>query len=122
MRAILLLSILFTGVCTKAQDKRLNTLPPGKYETSIKGNADKWERGDIIIMDDKTYKITSNEEVGDYRFSATAQRIFFTSGPLKGMYAKTSVANNEPAILLPVHENEHLGLKLAEEVWCYYKQ
>ena len=101
---------LFTVLSTKAQE--VKTLPAGRYETAIKNNG-KWEKGDIVLLDDSHYKITSASESGEYRFSATAQRVFFTSGPLKGVFAKTTLANGSPAILLPLSENQQLGLKLA---------
>jgi hypothetical protein len=100
----------------------VNSLPPGKYETVSKTEQNKWERGDIILVNDSQYRISTSNEVGEYRFSVTAQRVFFTSGPLKSLYAKTSVFNNTPAIVLPVAENQQQGLKLSSEVWCYYKQ
>jgi hypothetical protein len=100
---------------------QVNTLPPGKYETVIK-NEDKWERGDIVLLDQNRYKISSSDETGEYRFSMTAQRVFFTSGPLHNMYAKTSLNNNTPTIIFPVAENQQLGLKIPSEVRGYYKQ
>jgi hypothetical protein len=122
MRAVLLISTLFLSLMSRAQTDHVNSLPSGKYETFTKNNLDKWERGDIIIIDESRYRISSNEEIGEYRFSATAQRVFFTSGPLKTVFAKTLLKNNTPAIVLPINENGHTGLKLASEVWCYYKQ
>jgi hypothetical protein len=122
MKSFLLSSILF--FCTlsgSAQDKQVHDLPAGKYETVIKNNPAKWERGDIILLDAGRYKISTSAEVGEYKFSSTAQRVFFTSGPLKSMFAKTSFKNDAPAIVLPVDENERLGLKLPAEVWGYYK-
>ena len=122
MRAILLFVILSFSVASKAQDNHLNALPAGKYETVIKNNQNKWERGDIIIINETRYKISTNTEIGEYRFSVTAQRVFFTSGPLKSVFAKTSISDNNPVIVLPTSENEHVGLKLPSEVWGYYRQ
>ena len=122
MRIFLLSTILlFTGKLCIAQDKPLNALPIGKYETFLKNSPDKWDRGDIIILNDNKYKISTSEIVGEYRFSATAQRVFFTSGPLKSAYAKTSLSNNGPAIIFPTAENEHMGMKLTSEIWSYLK-
>ena len=73
---------------------------------------DKWNQGDIILVDGNHYKITSSEEVGEYKFSATAQRIIFVSGPLKTVFAKTILNSNTPTIVLPAAENEQQGLKL----------
>jgi hypothetical protein len=122
MRAFVLSTaiLLSTQLC-KAQSQ-VNELPPGKYETVIKSNQDKWERGDIILLNENKYKISTSNETGEYRFSVTAQRIFFTSGPLRSIFAKTSLNNNAPMIVLPVAENEQLGLKLPSEIRGYYKQ
>ncbi|MFL5773448.1 MAG: hypothetical protein ACJ75F_09835 [Flavisolibacter sp.] len=114
------LTFLATTLCS-AQNNNVSTLPAGKYETIIKDNQLKWERGDIIILDQAKYKLSTSNDVGDYKFSITAQRIFFTSGPLKSMYARTSLSNDTPAILLPLSENEQIGNKLPSEVWCYYR-
>ena len=114
---ILILSVQFCGA-----QAQVNNLPPGKYETVIRNNEDKWERGDLILLDDSKYKISSTNETGEYRFSMTAQRVFFTSGPLRNMFAKTSMNNSTPTIIFPVAENEQLGLKLPSEIRGYYKQ
>jgi hypothetical protein len=118
-RVLLSTALLFTAFWGKSQS--LNALPSGKYETVLKEKQDKWERGDIIIIDDSKYRISSSNEVGEYRFSVTAQRIFFTSGPLKNAFAKTSVDNNNPVIVFPASENIH-GLKISSEVWGYFRQ
>jgi hypothetical protein len=120
MKVFLLSLTVFFALHVNAQTQ-LHSLPTGKYETVIKNNENKWERGDIILLDANKYKLSTSDEVGDYKFSSVAQRIFFTSGPLKSLYAKTSVTNDSPAIILPVVENEQIGFKLAAEVWCYYK-
>jgi hypothetical protein len=122
MRSFLLsIGLLFTSMYGWSQ-KNLSSLPAGKYETVIKSNQDKWERGDIIIVDENKYKISTATETGEYRFSVTAQRIFFTSGPLKGAFAKTYIDNNSPVIVFPTSENEHMGFKISSEVRGYYKQ
>ena len=123
MKAFLLSCFFVLAIIAcKAQTSQVSSLPAGKYETIIKSSMIKWERGDIIILPENKYKISTSDEVGDYKFSVSAQRIFFTSGPLKCMYAKTSMDNNTPAIVLPVVENQQLGQKLPSEVWCYHKQ
>ena len=118
MRA-LLLSFVFIA-CTQVSKAQVSSLPPGKYETAIQSQ-DKWERGDIILLEDNKYKVSTSDETGEYRFSVTAQRLFFTSGPLRNVYAKTAMNNNTPTIVLPVAENEQLGLKLTSEIRGYYK-
>jgi len=120
MKVFLLSTILIIAITTHVQGQVQN-LPTGKYETVIKTNAGKWERGDIMLLDNNKYKLSTSDETGDYRFSSAAQRIFFTSGPLKGLFAKTSINNNSPIIVLPVAENHQVGFKLSGEVWCYHK-
>jgi hypothetical protein len=109
---LFLLSALLLFSLASVQAQQVQTLPSGKYETVIKNNG-KWEKGDILLLDEGRYRVTSATELGEYRFSATAQRVFFTSGPLKGVYARTTLTNNAPSILLPQTENEQLGLRLA---------
>ncbi len=110
LSALLLLSVL----CTKAQS--VSDLPAGKYETKTKVAQNKWNRGDIIIIDDSHYKLSSSGDVGDYKFSLAAQRIFFTSGPLKSAFTKVTLANGKPVIILPKEENGSLGL--TAEIWA----
>ncbi|MGZ3952251.1 MAG: hypothetical protein ACXVBZ_12710 [Flavisolibacter sp.] len=113
-----LLLILTTTIHAQNQ---VQALPTGKYETVLKSNDSKWEHGDIILLDGNKYKLSTNEETGEYRFSTAAQRIFFTSGPLKNVFAKTSMNNNTPVIVLPVEENDPAAFKLTADIWCYYR-
>ncbi len=117
---ILFLFFCFTIQFCHAQISNITSLPAGKYEAIIKSNQNKWERGDIILLDDNTYKISTSNETGAYKFSVAAQRVFFTSGPLKNLFAKTSTTSQTPVIVLPVAENTQTGL--SSEVWCYLKQ
>lgn len=122
MKLFLLLSFLFISSTLLAQSNGSNNLPAGRYETILKQSQNKWNQGDIILVDGVHYKITSSEEVGEYKFSATAQRIIFISGPLKTVFAKTILNTNTPTIVLPVAENEQQGLKLATtDVLAYLK-
>lgn len=82
----------------------------------MKTNQNKWEKGDLIIIDDSHYKLSSSNETGDYRFSVVAQRIFFTSGPLKSAYTKVILNNNKTVIVFPTDKNSDLGL--TAEVWA----
>jgi hypothetical protein len=118
---VFLLSIVLSFAFTVNAQNQVQSLPTGKYETIIKINESKWERGDIILLDGNKYKLSTHDETGEYRFSSVAQRLFFTSGPLKSLYAKTSLDNNSPVIVLPVAENDQVGFKLSAEIWCYYK-
>jgi len=119
MKLILLISFLLISFFSKAQ---VNSLPAGRYETAVKDKSTKWEKGDVIILDDTHYKITSSNDTGEYKFSATAQRLFFTSGPLKSFFAKTVLSGDKPVIIFPATENEQLGFKIASaDVWGYYR-
>jgi hypothetical protein len=84
----------------------------GKYETYLKQSQNKWVTGDIILLSPNQYKVSSTNEVGEYRFSASAQRVFFVSGPLKTVFAKTELNADKPAIILPFLENDQQGLKM----------
>ncbi|MCU7551706.1 hypothetical protein OCK74_21475 [Chitinophagaceae bacterium LB-8] len=95
-----------------AQNGKVNSLPPGRYETVLKQAPKKWTQGDIIILDDQRYKVSTSNDIGEYRFSATAQRIFFLSGPLKTVYAKTLTTGNQPSIILPLSENSRQGVDM----------
>jgi hypothetical protein len=116
----LFLLLFFISISTAVLAQNGNNLPTGRYETMLKQSQNKWDQGDIILVDGSHYKITSNDEIGEYKFSSTAQRIFFVSGPLKTVFAKTVLnANN---IILPAAENEQQGLKLATaDVVAYLK-
>lgn len=107
---LFVLSALFT----KAQN--VTGLPAGKYETKIKGGQNKWNKGDVILLDDSRYRLSGNNETGEYRFSVAAQRIFFLSGPLKTAYTKVIQSNNKPVIVFPAEQNVDLGL--TTEVWA----
>jgi hypothetical protein len=121
MKSVLLLVVLLSSALIgRAQ---VESLPRGKYETVVKGNGARWDKGDIVILDDSHYKVSSSNETGEYKLSVTAQRIFFTSGPLKSIFAKTAMNGKSPAIIIPVNENEQLGFKTATtDVWGYYRQ
>ena len=112
MKLILLFSFFFLSSGAHSQSNSVNSLPPGRYETIIKNSEDKWDGGDIILLDDSRYRISSGGEVGEYKFSATAQRIFFVSGPLKTVFAKTVLNAQRPSIVIPAAENEQLGLNI----------
>ena len=112
--AILFFVFVLSALFTKAQ--AVADLPAGKYETKAKTAQNKWDKGDIIIIDDNHYKLSAGGDVGDYKFSVAAQRIFFTSGPLKGAFTKVVSSNGKPVIILPQEENGKLGL--TAEIWA----
>src|SRR5687767_1494659 len=95
--------LLFAAFYTTAQT--VTALSPGKYETKTKAAQKGWEKGDIILLDDTHYKLSSDKEVGEYRLSVAAQRIFFTSGPLKTAFARVILNNNKAVIVLPAEQN-----------------
>jgi len=105
LAALFIFPVLFTNA------QALTDLPAGKYETKTRTAQNKWEKGDIIIIDESHYKLSIGGETGDYKFSVAAQRIFFTSGPLKSAYTKVALESGKPMIILPVEENGSLGLK-----------
>jgi hypothetical protein len=111
-----LLFILVLGSVLVTRAQNVSDLPAGKYETKTKVAQNKWEKGDIILLDDSRYKLSSGGEVGEYKFSVAAQRIFFTSGPLKTAFTKVTISNGKPVIILPKAENESLGL--TAEIWA----
>ena len=121
MKLFLLLAVFFISFTASAQNT--NSLPTGRYETVLKQTQHKWRHDDIILMDGNQYKITSSDEIGDYKFSATAQRIIFVSGPLKTVFARTVLNSDKPTIILPAAENEQQGLKLPPaDVIAYFKK
>jgi hypothetical protein len=117
----LLLLIFFTASFTlNAQQGQVAQLPPGTYQIQNNGTSFK---GDIILVDDSRYKLSTESTVGEYKFSATAQRVLFLSGTLKGAFARTVMRGPDPAILLPRKENEALGFKLVQtDLQAFYKR
>lgn len=115
MKHYLLFSIVFfSALCLKAQN--VTSLPPGKYETRLKQGSKKWEKGDVILIDDTHYRLSGSNDIGEYRFSVAAQRLFFTSGPLQGAFTRVMMNNNNPAIVFPPDQNKELGM--TAEVWA----
>lgn len=115
MKPFILFSLLVcSGLFVKAQN--VTSLSPGKYETKTKVAQNRWEKGDVLILDDSRYKLSGSEEIGEYRFSVAAQRIFFTTGPLKSAYTKVALNNNKPAIVFPIEQNSDLGI--TAEIWA----
>ncbi|MDQ3279623.1 MAG: hypothetical protein M3Q06_14955 [Bacteroidota bacterium] len=112
----LLLILTFACMVVSAKAQSVTAMSPGKYEAKFRNAAKNWEKGDVIILDDNRYRLSGDEEVGEYRFSVAAQRIFFTSGPLKSAFTKVILNNNKPAIVFPTEKNGELGI--TAEVWA----
>ncbi len=118
MKSYLLCTLLwFTMAVAHGQGGSVvSDLPPGRYTALLKTGSAKWDRGDILLLNNSQYRISSEEEAGEYRISITAQRIFFTSGPLKSAYTKVTLSSNKPVIIFPTEQNGVLGL--TAEVWA----
>lgn len=112
---LFLFSIFFATSTLLAHSQNVMALSSGKYEAKTK-TANKWDKGDVILLDDSHYRLSGTEEVGEYRFSVAAQRVFFTSGPLKSAFTKVTLKNNQAVIIFPQEQNQELGLKA--EVWA----
>jgi hypothetical protein len=112
----LLLITTFILAALFANAQNVTSLPAGKYETKTKTAQKGWEKGDVILIDESHYKLSSNSEVGEYRFSVAAQRIFFTSGPLKTAFTRVMMSNNKAVIVFPAEQNPDLGL--TAEIWA----
>lgn len=96
-------------------------LPAGTYQ--VQNSARTSFKGDIILIDDSHYKLSNETTVGEYKFSATAQRVLFLSGTLKGAFAKAITTGTDTAIMLPLKENVDLGFKLIQaDLQAFYKK
>lgn len=121
MKFYLLLFVFMVTATVKAQSNRVAQLPKGTYQLSNTKNTT--FNGDIVLIDDTHYKLSNENTVGDYKFSATAQRLLFLSGTLKGAFARTVLTGTEPVIVLPLKENEELGFKLIQaDLQAFYKE
>ncbi len=118
MKSYLLCTLLwFTMAVAHGQGGSVvSELPPGRYTALLKTGSAKWDRGDILLLNNSQYRISSEEEAGEYRISITAQRIFFTSGPLRGAFARLVLHHAKPAIELPLAENSHQRLASADVI------
>jgi hypothetical protein len=121
MKFFLLSFLFFSSFAVQAQTEKLDALPTGIYAVQNSSSAN-WAHGDIVLVDNSHYKTGNENGSGEYKFSATAQRILFVSGPLKGAFAKTAVNAGLPVIMLPIKENGEVGFKLAVDVLAYYKK
>lgn len=119
MKYALLIFFLTIAFCADAQQVPLTELPQGTYEARIKSTQQKWSVGDISIVNSGRYEV-SNGEAGEYRFSVAAQRVFFTSGTLRGMHANTASVNNVAVIIFPAAG--HQPIPLSGDVWATYKR
>lgn len=118
MKVLLLFAFLTVSSLVQAQP--VNRLPAGTY---VVQNNSATFKSDIVLIDDSHYKLSAETAVGEYKFSATAQRILFLSGTLKGAFARTTMSGAQPAITLPLKENEDLGFKLIQaDLQALYKR
>lgn len=115
--SLLLFVLLLSATALQAQ--QVNTLPAGQYNARIKSSQAKWNYGDLQLKSDGSYTITSSREAGEYKFSVAAQRVFFLSGPLKGMYATTTLYNQKPVIVFPANDSQPIALE--GDVWAYWQ-
>jgi hypothetical protein len=113
--------ILCAALSLQAQPKKIVHLPAGHYSTLLDKDKSQWNRGDIVLISENRYRITTEATEGEYRTSITAQRIFFTTGPLRGFYARLLLHNNTPAIELPQAENSHQS-GISSDVIAVWKQ
>ena|SRR5215217_825614 len=121
MKLFLLLLFFSTSTTMRSQPAQVAHLPSGTYQ--VQNNDGKSFKGDIVLIDDSHYKLSSENTVGEYKFSATAQRILFLSGTLKGAFARIVMSGAAPAIVLPRKENEELGFKLIQtDLQAFYKK
>jgi len=123
MRSYLLILFVILSFVANAQSDRIASLPVGTYEIQNTTATTKFSYGDIMLLADNHYRLKNEDIVGDYKFSATAQRILFLSGTLKGAFARTTTNADGLAIVLPLKENEELGIKLADaDIWAFYRK
>lgn len=120
MRLSLLSFMMVTTISLQAQSDRISSLPVGIYEVQ-QSNETKLA-GNIILLDEGVYRLGSEANAGTFKFSATAQRVLFVTGPLKGIFARTVINSGAPCIILPFKENEELGFKLAQDILALYKK
>jgi hypothetical protein len=119
MKFFLLLFFFTASVNLNAQQNQVTQLPLGTYQ--IQNNTS--FRGDIVLLDDSHYKLSTETTVGEYKFSATAQRVLFLSGTLKSAFARTVMRGTDLVILLPRKENADIGFKLIQaDLQAYYKR
>ncbi len=115
-----LLLLLFFTVSATVRAQSVSRLPEGTYQIQ---NGKAAFKGDIILVDDSHYKLSTEGATGEYKFSATAQRILFLSGTLKGAFARTELKGTDPIIMLPLKENADIGFKLVQtDLQAFYKK
>ena len=123
MKSFLLMLFFTATLSADAQSARVNSLPAGTYEIQNQNGTSRFVSGDIILIDESHYKLSDETTAGDYKFSATAQRVLFISGTLKGVYAKATLIGSEPAIIFPSKENGEIGFKLVDtDVWAFFRK
>ena len=124
MKCYLLTVLTCFCVMSSFAQTEVSNLPVGAYETWQLNNntkSAKWSGGNLVLLDDKRYRFGDNS--GEYKFSPTAQRIFFVTGELKGAFAQIHTTGPELVILFPQKENERLGNKLfSSDIGGFYRR
>jgi hypothetical protein len=121
MKLSLLLVFFVMAVTVQAQSVAVTRLPVGTYQVQDASSAT--FKGNIVLIDDSHYRLSTETTIGDYKFSATAQRILFLSGTLKGAFARAASTGSETVIALPLKENEETGFKLIQaDLQAFYKK
>lgn len=121
-QAILIFLFGLSNMLIFSQQKQIDKLPSGKYEAGNNTAQSSWNHGDLVISDDSHYKVSGSDESGEYKFSVTAQRVFFTSGPLKRYFARAGVNNDQASIIFPSKENQQMGLNVNADVALNYRK
>ena len=121
MKFFLLLFFTAASFIVQAQASPVGQLPAGTYQIQNPGSSA--FKGNIVLVDGSHYKLSNETTTGEYKFSATAQRILFLSGTLKGAFARTVTSGSDTVIVLPRKENEDVGFKLIRaDLQAFYKK
>lgn len=106
--------MLIISLPAALQAQQVKDLPGGAYQTLLMPGERNWDRGPLELGDAGIYRF--NNDSGEFRFSVAGQRVFFTSGPLKGAFATTRMVRNAVVIIFPVTETQPFAHQM--EVWA----
>lgn len=113
-----LLSVFAVLLALQPQAQQVQDLPAGRYITLVMPGNLPWTQGPIVLEPSGDYKFSGDS--GEYKFSTAAQRVFFTSGPLKGVFALTRMEQGFPTIIFPA--NEHQPISIQNDIWARRRQ